>query len=232
MHFVIERGLKKIVVIPTIHERFNCTYTSDRLCEFIKKNNPDVVFLELPIDFNLDYFNEHPECYGQEMSAIIKAKNEKEFEVKPVEIPFRNEIKNKLEIDINVNNNEEILENERKINIKLHKTLCKIEFIESQLDKLTTNADIPVFTSKRYIKLVKKINGLWIKIETIVSDNIYLQYQRIFNNDIRENIICLNCIKYMKEYNSAILLIGASHINIVKRMRKINKDKTLSINWV
>ncbi|HEX7494743.1 MAG TPA: hypothetical protein VF346_11025, partial [Bacteroidales bacterium] len=84
--------MKTLYIIPTVHQEYP-NYTSKDLSEIIEKIKPNVIFSELPMNWN-----EIIEKDVQEDNAINLLKLKIQFDVLNIDLPYRNEISEYLNL--------------------------------------------------------------------------------------------------------------------------------------
>jgi hypothetical protein len=216
--------MKKLYIIPTSHDEHPC-YTSKQLAEIIRSKKPDVIFLELPTEWNID--DERINKNGQEYKAIQLISKDNNIDIIHVDIPYRNDIakclnfytkEDELWDKINKKNqNEET----NKLKDQLF-TICKGMYpSEKKLTYEYFSSDAfrgNVILKRRLInKIAERDDDIGFKLSAFAKINDF------FHKNIREEIIAYNCIEKMCSYERGVLLIGAEHIGIKNKMKKYSK---------
>ena len=222
--------MKEIFIIPTTHTQ-TVNYRSEDIAQVIIQINPDVIFCELPMNWN-ETKSDDVQQDDQEGYALKIVQEKKNIDIVNVDLPYRNEIAQSLNLysleskieSILFPDNPDCLSKTHKKLIQINENIFlpenKIEYtylISARFKKLVRKKNRII---KRIIEKYQRKNRNDITIEHKLSD--------YFHNDIRENIIIYNCLQSMRVYNRGVLLIGAEHINIIN---KLNKSGRGFIKW-
>ena len=215
--------MKEIFVIPTTHHQ-NVNYNSGHIAKLIIKINPDVIFSELPKNWNEIKTNNVSQD-DQEEYAIKIFQEHKNVKICNVDLPYRNEIAKSLDLYSFESKIQSILFPVNSNNLtKLHKKLIKINDVMLFPEEKINYKYLKSSRFKKMIRCKKHIMEKIIKKHNI-NNNICLDYKlsSYFHNNLREEIIVHNCLQVMKKYDRAVLLIGAEHINILNKINRIGK---------
>ena len=201
-------------------------YAGNDLANIIESRNPEVVFLELPMNWGEK--EEKGINNGQEMIAIDIIRKKMSLDIFKIDMPFRNEISENL----NLYNNEEfankIIFGEDYINKKIDKLRIKLKkiYIETYDLEKTTYEYLKSKSFRNNIIKKQRTMDMIIKEYSKINQDItnYYNMNKFYHKNIRENIISYNCIEKMKQYNCGVLLIGAEHIDMGNKMTKHSRD--------
>ena len=217
--------MKEIFVIPTTHHQ-NANYNSNDIAKLIITINPDVIFFELPKNWD-EIKTNHFSQDNQEDCAIKIFQQHKNVKIFNVDLPYRNEIARSLDLYSFESKIQSILfpVNSDRIT-KLHKKLIEINnvilFPEEKIN-------YKYLKSSRFKKMIRFKKRIMEKIVKQYHHNninsIFLEYKlsSFFHDYLREEIIVYNCLQLMQNYDRGVLLIGAEHINIINKINKIGK---------
>ena len=215
--------MKEIFVIPTTHHQ-NANYNSNDIAKLLIAINPDVMFSELPKNWDEIKTNNLSQD-NQEDCAIKIFQEHKNVKIFNVDLPYRNEIAKSLNLYSYESKIQSILFPVNTNSLaKLHEKLIEINnailFPEEKIN-------YKYLKSSRFKKMVRCKKRIMEKIlkKYHNRNNIFLDYKlsSYFHNNLREEIIVHNCLQVMRNYDRGVLLIGAEHINIINKINKIGK---------
>ena len=215
--------MKEIFVIPTTHHQ-NANYNSNDIAKLLIAINPDVMFSELPKNWDEIKTNNVSQD-NQEDCAIKIFQEHKNVKIFNVDLPYRNEIAKSLNLYSYESKIQSILfpvntNSLTKLQEKLIEINNAILFPEEKIK-------YKYLKSSRFKKMVRCKNRIMEKIVKKYhnKNSIYLDYKlsSYFHNNIREEIIVHNCLQVMRNYDRGVLLIGAEHINMINKINKIGK---------
>jgi hypothetical protein len=215
--------MKEIFVIPTTHHQ-NANYNSNDIAKLLIAINPDVMFSELPKNWDEIKTNNLSQD-NQEDCAIKIFQEHKNVKIFNVDLPYRNEIAKSLNLYSYESKIQSILfpvntNSLTKLQEKLIEINNAILFPEEKIN-------YKYLKSSRFKKMVRCKNRIMEKIlkKYHNRNNIFLDYKlsSYFHNNLREEIIVHNCLQVMRNYDRGVLLIGAEHINIINKINKIGK---------
>ena len=215
--------MKEIFVIPTTHHQ-NANYNSNDIAKLIIAINPDVIFSELPKNWDEIKTNNLSQD-NQEDCAIKIFQEHKNVKIFNVDLPYRNEIAKSLNLYSYESKIQSILfpvntNSLTKLQEKLIEINNAILFPEEKIN-------YKYLKSSRFKKMVRCKKRIMEKIlkKYHNKNNIFLDYKlsSYFHNNLREEIIVHNCLQVMRNYDRGVLLIGAEHINIINKINKIGK---------
>jgi len=215
--------MKEIFVIPTTHHQ-NANYNSNDIAKLLIAINPDVMFSELPKNWDEIKTNNLSQD-NQEDCAIKIFQEHKNVKIFNVDLPYRNEIAKSLNLYSYESKIQSILfpvntNSLTKLQEKLIEINNAILFPEEKIN-------YKYLKSSRFKKMVRCKKRIMEKIlkKYHNRNNIFLDYKlsSYFHNNLREEIIVHNCLQVMRNYDRGVLLIGAEHINIINKINKIGK---------
>lgn len=215
--------MKEIFVIPTTHHQ-NANYNSNDIAKLLIAINPDVMFSELPKNWDEIKTNNLSQD-NQEDCAIKIFQEHKNVKIFNVDLPYRNEIAKSLNLYSYESKIQSILfpvntNSLTKLQEKLIEINNAILFPEEKIN-------YKYLKSSRFKKMVRCKKRIMEKIlkKFHNRNNIFLDYKlsSYFHNNLREEIIVHNCLQVMRNYDRGVLLIGAEHINIINKINKIGK---------
>ena len=215
--------MKEIFVIPTTHHQ-NANYNSNDIAKLLIAINPDVIFYELPKNWDEIKTNNLSQD-NQEDCAIKIFQEHKNVKIFNVDLPYRNEIAKSLDLYSFESKIQSILfpvntNSLTKLQEKLIEINNAILFPEEKIN-------YKYLKSSRFKKMVRCKKRIMEKIlkKYHNRNNIFLDYKlsSYFHNNLREEIIVHNCLQVMRNYDRGVLLIGAEHINIINKINKIGK---------
>ena len=215
--------MKEIFVIPTTHHQ-NANYNSNDIAKLLIAINPDVIFSELPKNWDEIKTNNLSQD-NQEDCAIKIFQEHKNVKIFNVDLPYRNEIAKSLNLYSYESKIQSILfpvntNSLTKLQEKLIEINNAILFPEEKIN-------YKYLKSSRFKKMVRCKKRIMEKIlkKYHNRNNIFLDYKlsSYFHNNLREEIIVHNCLQVMRNYDRGVLLIGAEHINIINKINKIGK---------
>ena len=217
---------KELFIIPTIHTE-TPSYTSNHLAEIILSKKPQIIFEELPSNWD-----DKIDINGQEESAIKIVKQKLNISSEKVDVAFRNEIAESInlyktnELVQKVFSDETICSKHcQKLKKKFEKC-CDYIYSENNMtyEYLISHKFRKSVLKKRI--LLKNIIKEHSKINHLLNNS--LKIDDFFHEVLREEIIAYNAVTKMEKYDRGVLLIGAEHLDIKNKIRKYNKTIKIS----
>ena len=211
--------MNNITLICSSHVEYeNCNPIE--LFKIIEIIKPEIIFEEIPYD-RYDKYYKYKSAYTLETDAINMYLEKYNVIHIPVDTyEFSDEIQGKINFmykTISENNSD-------------YTKLVKKQFLA------TIQNGFSFLNSDLFDDLIEEIHSIEKNTLKLINDNelfnIYNKWMEITNS--RENEILNNIYKYSKEkeYNNAILVIGAEHgKSILNKVKEYNFKENIEINW-